>query len=136
MNSIKKHSRKREAILEKICSTTTHPSAVWVYEELRKEIPDLSLGTVYRNISVFKDEGLIISVGVVNGQERFDGNVEEHTHFICLDCGDVLDVDAALDPSFTEKVEAENNVDVLFRQLTFYGRCLNCSNKSQKAFSK
>jgi Fur family peroxide stress response transcriptional regulator len=136
MSGIRKHSRKREAVLDKIRGTTSHPSAVWVYEELRKDIPDLSLGTVYRNISVFKDEGRIISVGVVNGQERFDGNVSEHTHFICLDCGNVLDVDAALDRSFTEKVESENSVDVLYRQLTFYGRCRDCRNKPEKAFSE
>jgi Fur family peroxide stress response transcriptional regulator len=131
MSGIKKHSRKREAVLEKIRSTTSHPSAVWVYEELRKDIPDLSLGTVYRNISVFKDEGLIVSVGVVNGQERFDGNISEHTHFICVDCGDVLDVDAELDQSCTAKIEAEHGVDVLFRQLTFYGRCSRCANKNK-----
>ncbi len=136
MSGIKKHSRKREAVLEKIRATTSHPSAVWVYEELRKDIPDLSLGTVYRNISVFKDEGLIISVGVVNGQERFDGNIFEHTHFICVDCGEVLDVEADLDESFNAKVEADNSVDVLYRQLTFYGRCVKCKNKPQKTFTK
>lgn len=131
MSVIKKHSRKREAVLEKIRSTRTHPSAVWVYEELRKDIPDLSLGTVYRNISVFKDEGLIISVGVVNGQERFDGTIAEHTHFICTDCGDVLDVDAKLDRAFTRKVEIENGVAVQHRQLTFYGKCAKCASESE-----
>lgn len=126
MGRVKKYSRKREAILEKIRGTTSHPSAVWLYEELRKEIPDLSLGTVYRNLSEFSDEGLIISVGVVNGQERFDGNISEHSHFICLDCGEVIDVNAELDPSFNETVGKINGLEVLFRQLTFYGRCNKC----------
>ena len=130
MNANRKHSRKREAVLEKIRGTTSHPSAVWVYEELRKEIPDLSLGTVYRNISVFKEEGLVVSVGVVNGQERFDGNITEHTHFVCLACGDVLDVDADLDEALTDKVKAENGVEISSRQLTFYGRCKKCKSKS------
>jgi len=129
MAGIRKHSRKRDAVLEKIRSTASHPSALWVYEELRKDIPDLSLGTVYRNISVFKEEGLIISVGVVNGQERFDGNTSEHTHFICLDCGDVLDVAAAPDEADKRKIEAENGVEILYRQLNFYGRCPQCGNK-------
>lgn len=134
MNANRKHSRKREAVLEKIRGTTSHPSAIWVYEELRKEIPDLSLGTVYRNISVFKEEGLVVSVGVVNGQERFDGNVTEHTHFVCLTCGDVLDVDADLDEALTEKVKAENSVEISARQLTFYGRCANCRSRSEKDY--
>ena len=84
MATVRKHSRKRDAILAKLCQTTAHPSAVWIFEELRKDIPDLSLGTVYRNLSVFKEEGLVVSVGTVNGQERYDANTAEHTHFICV----------------------------------------------------
>jgi Fur family transcriptional regulator, peroxide stress response regulator len=127
MDGIKKYSRKREAVLEKIRSTKTHPSAVWVYEELRKDIPDLSLGTVYRNLSVFKEDGQIISVGVVNGQERFDGNTTEHTHFICVSCGEVLDIEADTQPGLNVEVSARNHVTVHFHQLTFYGTCGRCS---------
>lgn len=126
MSSKRKRSRKRDAILAKILQTTSHPSAVWIYEELRKELPDLSLGTVYRNLSLFKDEGLVVSVGTVNGQERYDGNTEEHTHFICLDCGDVIDVDAGIDPELAAVVERENNLEVLFKKLIFFGKCSSC----------
>ena len=130
MATVRKRSRKRDALLHKIRSTTCHPSAVWIYEEVRKDIPDLSLGTVYRNLSVFKDEGLIVSVGTVNGQERFDGNTSEHTHFICLDCGAVVDIDADVDPGLGETVSRENNLDVFFKQLTFYGKCGECRAKT------
>jgi Fur family peroxide stress response transcriptional regulator len=126
MSIIRKHSRKREAVLEKIRSTTSHPSADWVYEELRKEIPDLSLGTVYRNLAMFKEEGLIISVGVVNGQERFDGNTSEHTHFVCESCGRVIDVEEELDPELNGLIEKRYDVDVAFHQLTFFGKCDDC----------
>lgn len=85
-------SKKREAIFRSICSTDTHPTAEWVYNQLKPEFPDLSLGTVYRNISMFKERGMVISVGTVNGQERFDGNVKPHPHFICTKCGAVIDV--------------------------------------------
>jgi Fur family peroxide stress response transcriptional regulator len=129
MNAVKKHSVKRDAVLEKLRSTKSHPTALWLYEELRKDIPDISLGTVYRNLSVFKDEGLIISVGVVNGQERFDANTLEHTHFICLDCGDVIDIDADIDPALREHVEKNHGVDVLMQQLTLFGRCDKCRDK-------
>ncbi len=130
MPAVRKHSKKREAILVKLRSTTSHPSAAWVYEELRRDIPDLSLGTVYRNLSVFRDEGLITSVGVVNGQERFDGNTDEHTHFICLNCGDVLDLDVALPASLTSDVETDNNLSVQARQLTLYGHCTRCRSNT------
>jgi Fur family peroxide stress response transcriptional regulator len=131
MGGIKKYSRKREAVLEKIRGTKSHPTADWVYAEVKKELPDISLGTVYRNLSVFKEEGLIISVGVVDGQERFDANTSEHTHFICLSCGEVLDIEADVDQELNERVARDNGLDILLRQLTFYGKCKKCSNKTK-----
>ncbi len=136
MTTVRKHSRKRDAILEKIRQTTSHPSAVWIFEELRKEIPDLSLGTVYRNLSVFKDEGLVVSVGTVDGQERYDGNIAEHTHFICLDCGAVIDVKAAIDPALAESVERDYGLDVCSKQLTLYGKCGKCRVKQPVSINK
>lgn len=126
MTAIRKHSYKRDALLEKLRGTTSHPTALWIYDELRKDIPDISLGTVYRNLTAFKAEGLVISVGVVNGQERFDANTCEHTHFVCLGCGEVIDVDAEIEPSLKESVEEKYGLDILAQQLTLYGRCGQC----------
>jgi len=133
MNINRKYSRKRKAILDMIRSTDTHPTADWVYENLRKSIPDISLGTVYRNIAIFKSEGLIISVGVVDGQERFDGNTREHTHFVCERCGAVLDIGEELDPSVNELVGKKNGVEVSSHQLTFFGLCKDCKNNEPAA---
>ncbi len=135
MSTLRKHSYKRDALLNTIRGTSRHPSAVWIYEELRKEIPDLSLGTVYRNLSVFKQEGLVVSVGTVNGQERYDGNTSEHTHFICLDCGAVLDVGADIDPEIEDAVERENDLEVHYKQLTLYGLCSKCRGKKASALT-
>ena len=76
-------SSKRNAIYNAVCGTDTHPSARWVYDKLKPEIPDLSLGTVYRNIALFKDEGKVSVICNVNGEERIDGNTEPHPHFVC-----------------------------------------------------
>lgn len=73
MERATRYSRKREAILNAIQSTDCHPSAEWVYQTLKPTHPDLSLGTVYRNLVLFQQQGLIQSIGVVKGQERFDG---------------------------------------------------------------
>ena len=62
------YSHKREAILNIMRGTKSHPTAEWVYQQLKPQYPDLSLGTVYRNISRFKEEGQLITVGVVGGQ--------------------------------------------------------------------
>ena len=67
MEGTRKHSRKRDAILDCMRHTTCHPTAEWVYQQLKPVFPDLSLGTVYRNLSVFKASGMIQSIGVVNG---------------------------------------------------------------------
>ena len=77
--------------MAKIRSATSHPTAEWVYHALKSEIPDLSLATVYRNIRLFKEEGEILSVGTVDGQERFDGTTSPHGHFVCTDCAAVID---------------------------------------------
>ncbi|MBQ4322108.1 MAG: transcriptional repressor [Oscillospiraceae bacterium] len=87
-----RYSKKREAILELLRSVDSHPSADWIYQKLKPEFPDLSLGTVYRNLAAFRDDGTLATVGVVAGQDRFDGNTAEHPHFVCEKCGAVLDV--------------------------------------------
>ena len=93
MEHTRKYSRKREAILECLRSTQSHPSADWVYSKLKPQYPDLSLATVYRNLAMFKRDGVIGSVGTVNGLERFDYDTRPHAHFVCSRCSAVLDVE-------------------------------------------
>lgn len=122
----RKHSKKRDAILECVRSAKTHPSAEWVYSQLKPKIPDLSLGTVYRNLALFKQEGIIGSMGVVDGMERFEGNTLPHAHFICSHCSAVIDVDG-IDPSdeLCQKVDCGSVRECV---LTFTGICNQCVN--------
>ncbi|MFI3249787.1 MAG: transcriptional repressor [Eubacteriales bacterium] len=129
-----RYSKKREAILTTLQSTKTHPNAEWVLAQLKPEYPDLSLGTVYRNLSFFKEQGNIISVGVVNGQERFDATTTPHSHFICEDCGsviDVLEVDALQE--ITPAVTQSYGFTVARQELVLYGTCKDCNNISHSA---
>lgn len=127
-----KHFKKRDAILNCVKSTKVHPSADWAYARLKPEISDLSLGTVYRNLALFKEQGKIISIGTVNGVERFDGNIEPHIHFICEECADVLDIDGVEMPqSLCDEVYAFSGATVNNCQLTFTGLCSNCRSKKQ-----
>lgn len=120
-------SKKREAILTAIQSTTSHPSAEWVYQKLKPDYPDLSLGTVYRNISQFKQNGLLICVGVVNGQERFDGNVKPHTHFVCSQCGAVIDIAGEfVGKEWSSKIAERYHVRVDSNEVLFRGICAKC----------
>ena len=130
METTRKHSKKRDAILECICGTKTHPSAEWVYQQLKPQIPDLSLGTVYRNIAMFKADGTSQSIGTVAGLERYDGNTAPHTHFICTGCGKVIDLDHVELPQATLK-EAEDTAGgtIASYQLQFFGSCADCAKK-------
>jgi len=123
-----KHFKKREAILNCLRSTTTHPTAEWVHAQLKSEFPDLSLGTVYRNLALFKEQGLVISVGTVNGVERFDADTEPHVHFICRTCHRVDDLPEMVIP---EKLFAEadrfSGGHAETCSLSFTGICRECN---------
>ena len=97
---------------------------------LQKEHPDISLATVYRNLTLFKNQGIIQSLGTVNGIERFDGNTQPHVHFVCGGCDSVLDL-PELDPpeSLRSAAAKATGGEVTGCQLMFTGTCQDCLNK-------
>ena len=132
MERATRYSKKREAILTAIRSTRCHPSAEWVYQSLKPEHPDLSLGTVYRNLIFFQQRGEIQSVGVVKGQERFDGETRPHSHFICNSCGAVSDLEGIqVDTGLDQTVSRQYGFAVERHELTFYGRCPKCMQEQK-----
>ena len=127
MEANTKQFRKRNAILECLRSTHTHPSAEMVHEMLREAHPDISLATVYRNLTYFKNQGLVTSVATVRGVERFDANTEPHVHFICTGCDAVIDLEQIEVPQTLDaQVERSSGCRVSSCQLTFNGLCGNC----------
>ncbi len=134
MERTAKHFRKRDAILTCLRQTDSHPSADWIYAQLKPEIPDLSLGTVYRNLSLFKGKGIIASLGTVNGTERFDGNTAPHVHYICTNCGCVLDLEGFAVPQELQAAVAKTTGgEVTGCQLTFNGVCSHCQNHKEES---
>lgn len=123
MEKKKNHSRKRDSILACLAGTKTHPSADWVYRQLKPELPDLSLGTVYRNLSEFLDSGQIISVGTVGGLERYDFDTTPHAHFICRKCHAVIDV---AEIPLTSLPELPGTMESC--AITFTGICNSCQS--------
>ena len=118
-----KQFRKRNAILEYLQETDEHPSAEMVYNNLKPQIPDLSLGTVYRNLHQMAEEGRIMEIpGTV---VRFDANTAPHTHFSCCECGGVSDLDMPYDTQLDQIVE-QNGCRVQTHNLMFYGICPAC----------
>ncbi|MBP3323669.1 MAG: transcriptional repressor [Clostridia bacterium] len=121
------YSRKRNAIYQAICSTKSHPNAEWVYEQLKPQFRDLSLGTVYRNLKKFCEDGKAISVGVINGQEHFDADTTPHSHFVCDRCQSISDI---YKPFFSEELlkslNEEYGVSVTSNEVLFHGVCKEC----------
>lgn len=89
---IARQSKKRDAMLALLRGSKRHPSAEQVYHMLKPDYPGLSLATVYRNLGQLCEQGLVKRVGAVNGQERYDGEIRPHSHFICNRCAAILDL--------------------------------------------
>lgn len=122
-----KQFKKRSAILSCLQGTHAHPSAEMVYAMLQETHPDISLATVYRNLNLFKSQGLIQSVGSVNGAERFDAVTTPHVHFLCTLCGKVIDLpEISLPLDLGQEAESHSGCHVEGCQLTFTGLCKNC----------
>ena len=132
MERTTRYSKKRAAILSAIQGTDCHPSAEWVYQTLKPSHHDLSLGTVYRNLIFFQERGDIRSVGVVRGQERFDGITTPHSHFICSRCGAVMDLSQIeLADHLDRDVSEQYGLMVDYHELSFHGVCQTCIQNQQ-----
>ena len=127
MEATTKQFRKRNAILECLRGTHAHPSAETVHSMLQQEHPDISLATVYRNLALFKKQGLIQSLGTVDGIERFDANTAPHAHFVCTSCSAVLDLPEMDPPESLCSAAAERvGGQVTGCSLIFTGKCSHC----------
>ena len=126
-----KNFRKRNAILSCLRRSKAHPSAEALYQELHREYPDISLATVYRNLALFRSQGLAQCVGTVNGMERFDGDISPHVHFVCTGCGTVLDMPEITLPDCSAQAE-KSGCRVRQAQLTLTGLCRDCLAKEEK----
>lgn len=125
-----KYSRQRESIKQQLMHRKDHPTADMVYTEIRKEFPNISLGTVYRNLSLLSELGEIKRLITGDGPDRFDADTSMHNHFICRKCHAVLDLDMEDISGIRE--QAEKNFDGLIESysVNFYGVCGECRSKS------
>lgn len=127
MEAPSKNFKKRNAILTYLQHSHAHPSAETIYSDLKAEIPDLSMGTVYRNLKLFQQQGLVSCIATVHGVERFDANTAPHVHFICEGCDAVIDLHKLSTPqSLCCEAESSIGCAVSGCQLSFTGRCRSC----------
>ena len=121
-------SKQKETILRILKSTTSHPNADWIYEQVRREIPNISLGTVYRNLRLLVQEGRIVELGLASAPSRFDGETECHYHLRCEQCGYMFNVNEPLERNINERVARKTGFKVFNHMVEFRGLCKDCQS--------
>ena len=127
-----KYSRQRESIKNYLANTTEHPTADLIYMHVKREFPNISLGTVYRNLNLLTDLGEAIKITSPDGGDRFDGNLTPHNHFYCKECGKILDLPIDEESMKRLHESASEDFDGLIESstITFFGKCRDCCPKS------
>ena len=113
-------------------SRKDHPTAEVVYDNVSKEFPNISLGTVYRNLTFLVDNGMAMKVPCSDGSVHFDGNVNPHQHFQCVNCGKVMDLNfdsREVEKNFNEAAAKNFDGTIRGNVTFFYGECSECTDK-------
>lgn len=126
-----KYSRQRECIKEILMSRTDHPTADELYSSVRERYPNISLGTIYRNLSLLASLGEIQKLTTGNGADHFDGKVEPHYHFVCKECNCVQDIHMTILDSVNDRAAKYCDGTVDSHTTFFYGTCNQCKQKNQ-----
>ncbi len=121
-----KYSRQRESIKACLMSRHDHPTADAIYESIREEFPNISLGTVYRNLNLLVDLGEIRKLAFGDGKDHFDGDTTQHYHFVCHECGSITDLAMEDMPDINCKAQEYTNGQIKGHAISFYGTCEDC----------
>lgn len=124
-----KKSYQRDIILKVIQDSCDHPTADIIYNRVQNIIPNISLGTVYRNLNALADNGYIKRIGVPNNQDRFDKTITNHHHVRCIICNNIKDIFLDITNDFCDKIELETDYKILSHDLVFEGICPICFKK-------
>jgi Fur family peroxide stress response transcriptional regulator len=123
-----RQTRQRAAILTILHQTDEHPTADWIHREVRKTLPRVSLGTVYRTLDVLCREGVVNALRTDARSCRYDGNPGDHAHIVCTQCGRIADVESVLPPAVLQNVAEATGFQVQGQKLEWYGVCRQCMN--------
>lgn len=123
---------QRQIILEELLKVTSHPTANEVYDMVRKRLPRIGLGTVYRNLELMAETGMILKLEVGGTQKRFDATVQPHYHVRCLECGKVDDIDIPVHEDINAIAARACQYQILGHHIEFTGLCNDCGQSDQK----
>lgn len=126
---MQKKTKQRESILKVLKGTQSHPTVEWIYNEVRKEIPTISLGTVYRNLKLLSERGDILELDLSGKLSRYDAYIENHYHFRCDKCDSVSNVTEPVNNDIDDRVASDMGCWVTHHRLEFRGLCSDCQQK-------
>ena len=121
---------QRQIILEELSKVTSHPTANEVYDMVRKRLPRIGLGTVYRNLELMAESGIILKLEVGGTQKRFDATTDLHYHIRCVQCGRVDDIDIPVQAEINREAAKMTDYQILSHHIEFSGICKECSNSA------
>lgn len=127
--AVTKYSRQREAIKEYLSQTKEHPTADMIYLKIREKYPNISLGTVYRNLNFLAEKGEIIKLDGMDGSDRFDGRTKPHYHFLCNKCQKLMDLEMESIDHINEIAGKGFSGKIEGHVTYFYGQCPECLDK-------
>jgi Fur family peroxide stress response transcriptional regulator len=125
-----KHSRQRDLILNVVRSSRSHPTANWIYEKVKAIKPDISLGTVYRNLKILRDAGKIREFRIGKDVRCYDGDMREHSHVKCTECGCIEDIPFIYSDEYIREIEEKTGFRIFRLRTEYFGICLKCRNKT------
>jgi Fur family transcriptional regulator, ferric uptake regulator len=123
---LQRNTRQRQVILEELRNLTSHPTAAALYDVVRRRLPKISLGTVYRNLELLTRAGMIQKLDLAGVEARFDGQLAQHDHVRCVQCGRVDDVSAPPLDLFEGAANDWSDYQILGHRLEFFGLCPQC----------
>jgi len=124
-------TKQRRAILEVLSKTKSHPSADWVFRQVRRRLPNISLATVYRNLHQLARAGMVQELPVGDHVSRFDADTALHYHIRCLSCGCIRDLDVPVDAHLKKAVSRATDFEVLSHHVEFLGHCPGCARQKR-----
>lgn len=122
-----RNTKQKELILKIINNSYNHPTALDIYKEAKKTIPNISLGTIYRNLKLLTEQNEIRMIKMKDNINRFDHINQKHSHFICLKCGKIMDV---YEDYLNSKKTIDDNI-VMDYEINFKGICKTCSKEKE-----
>jgi len=126
INGNYRQSLQRDRMLEILRGTDTHPTADWLYSQLKTEFPKLSPGTVYRNLGILQQMGKIKRIQYGSTFDRYEANLSNHYHFICENCNSITDITIPACEEILKNADELSDLSINYHQIEFYGICSSC----------